>query len=273
MVKKQKKKLDLELERHARKSQKKLIVGNWKMDPQTMKEASSIFLKTRTIAGSLRKVDTVVCPPAVFLGDLRAKVTGSRCVLGAQDCHFEPSGAHTGEVSSLQLKSLGVRYVIIGHSERRKDGESDERVGKKVEAVLRSGLSVILCVGEEGRDRGGRYLGKIHQQILVDLQSVPKKDLGRVVIAYEPIWAIGEKARRSAHPRDVLEMKIFIRKVLSDMFGKSDAEKVLFLYGGSVDEKNARDFLLAGEADGLLVGRASLEPKVFGEILKITESL
>lgn len=255
------------------KPKKKLVVGNWKMNPQTAAEASRTFGKIRTTAGKLRKVNTVVCPPSVFLGDLRKGVMGKRLLLGGQDCHFEPDGSHTGEISALQLASVKAKYVIVGHSERRADGETDERIGGKVAAALKSGLSVIVCVGETARDKNGRYLKKIEDQLLRGLASVSQADFERVVIAYEPIWAIGKNALRPAHPRDVFEMKIFVRRVLSDAFGKNHSEKMLFLYGGSVDAKNARDFLADGEADGLLVGRASLDAGAFGEILKIAEEV
>jgi triosephosphate isomerase len=252
---------------------KKLLVGNWKMNPETIVEARKTLLKIKTKAGKLQNVHTVICPPAVFLGDLTRNLKGKRCVLGAQDCHYEVSGSHTGENSPRQIRSLKAKYVIIGHSERRALGEGDEEISKKVRSALGEDLTVILCVGEEKRDKDGNYLRVIQKQLLTDLSKIAKNDLSRIVVAYEPIWAIGKNALRPAKPSDVFEMKIFVKRVLTDAFGKDYANQTLFLYGGSADEKNAEDFLGEGQADGLLVGRASLSDLKFCKMLEVAEEI
>lgn len=249
---------------------KKLIIGNWKMYPKSVKEAREKFTAIKKIAGSVRDVQTVVCPPALYLGDLKKIVSGHRCVLGAQNAWTEAEGAYTGEVSPLQLSSLGVSYVILGHSERRAMGETDELIQKKVAAALKAGLMVVLCVGEHVRDNDGGYLKHIGEQLALSLAGISKKDLSKIVVAYEPIWAIGAHAERAASPEDALEVAIFIKRILSDMHGKG-GDVVPVLYGGSVDAKNAGAFLAQSAISGLLVGRASLDPKVFSAILKSTQ--
>jgi triosephosphate isomerase len=252
---------------------KRLIVGNWKMNPWKIEDARKIFDGVKKEAGKLSHVQTVVCPPFVFLSDLSKRVSGHRVVLGAQDMFPEMEGAYTGEVSPLMISSVGAKYVIIGHSERRALGESDEMINKKILAALKMGLVAVLCVGEKGRDAGSEYFSFIKNQIETALAKVQKRSLANIVIAYEPIWAIGVKATGADTPSDFVEITIFIRKTLSDMFDRSMAHSVPVLYGGSVNEGNAESFLKEGEADGLLVGRASLDPKKFITILKIAEKI
>ncbi len=246
---------------------KKLIIGNWKMYPASVKDAREKFVAIKKVASTLRNVQTVICPPFVYVSELQKLVTGHRVVVGAQNAWIENEGAYTGEVSPAMLMSLKVSYVILGHSERRVLGETDELVNQKVLSALKAGLTVVLCVGECERDADGEYLKHIASQIKVALKGIQKKDLVKIVIAYEPIWAIGKHALRAASPDDALEVSILIRRVLADLYGK-DASAVHILYGGSVDAKNAWEFLLKSHIDGLLVGRASLDAKVFIEILK-----
>lgn len=250
---------------------KKLIIGNWKMYPANAKDAKAKFVAIKKVASTLRNVQTVICPPSVYISDLKKLVTGHRCVVGAQNAWFENEGPHTGEISPAMLVSVGAQYVIVGHSERRDMvnacGESDVLVNKKVVASLKAGLNVVLCVGERERDQDGDYMKLIADQTKAALHGVQKKDLSKVVIAYEPLWAIGKHALRAASTDDALEVAILIKKVLSDLYGK-DSVNVSILYGGSVDAKNAWEFLMKSHVDGLLIGRASLDPKVFGEILK-----
>lgn len=251
---------------------KKLIIGNWKMYPANMKDAKTNFIGIKKIASTLRNVQTVICPPFVYASELKKLVTGHRCTVGAQNAWIENEGAYTGEVSPAMLASLKLSHVIIGHSERRAIGETDELVNKKVLAGVKAGLTVVLCVGEHERDTDGEYLKFIAEQIKNALHGVSKKDLTQIVIAYEPIWAIGKHALRSASTDDALEVSILIKKTLVDLYGK-DGASVTILYGGSVDAKNSWEFLLKSQVDGLLVGRASLDPKVFGEILRSAEKI
>ena len=254
------------------RGKKKLIVGNWKMNPRTIAEARKIFSAVKKEAGALKKTDVVMCPPSVFLGDLATSGIG-KCALGAQNVYFEKDGAFTGEISAPMLVSLKAKYVILGHSERREMGETDEFIAKKVCSALESGLFVILCVGEKERDSECLYLDILKTQIEASLAGIPKEKLARLIIAYEPVWAIGAKAKGVVLPEELLETVIFIRKVLADKYDQSVAHAVKILYGGSVDEKNAEGFMKEGGANGLLVGRASVEVKKFISILKIAEKI
>ena len=256
----------------AMRGEKKLIVGNWKMNPRTVLEARKLFVAIKKEAGKFRKADTVMCPPFVFLGDLAPRVSGRTGVLGSQNVFFEESGAFTGEISAPMLRSLKAKYAIVGHSERRAMGETGEIIAKKVLAGINAGLTVILCVGELERDAECAYLQILKEQIIASLSGIEKDSLKNVVIAYEPVWAIGAKATGVATPETLLETIIFIRKVLSDLYDQPSAHAMKILYGGSADEKNAGSFMKEGGANGLLVGRASLDAKKFINILKIAEN-
>lgn len=225
---------------------KKLIVGNWKCNPSSPKKAEAIFEKSD-------RANVVVCPPFVFLG--RSLKSAS---LGAQDCFWE-EGAHTGEVSVGQLKSLGVKYVIVGHSERRAMGETDENVSRKAEAVVRAGMKAIVCVGEPAvtREEGDEAVERF-----IDLQISAVESLissGKLIFAYEPIWAIGSGVAATAE--DAVAMARHIRSTCV-------SDKIQVLYGGSVSSGNAGDFLGRPEISGLLVGGASVDPKEFAKIIE-----
>lgn len=250
---------------------KKIVVGNWKMSPLSLKQAKEIFVGIKKTAQKLRNTDAVVCPPFVYVGELAGRVSGKRLAVGTQDSFWKEEGAYTGEVSPSMIKSLKARYVILGHSERRALGETNEDVSKKANAVLVAGLTPIICVGEQTRDDHGAYMKRIEEQLRGSLAGIHKKSLSDVIIAYEPVWAIGANALRPASPEDVLEVSILMKKILSNMFDRETAQAVPMLYGGSVDAKNCGSFMAEGAADGLLVGRASLDPKHFSEILKIAE--
>ncbi|GMQ95187.1 MAG: triose-phosphate isomerase [Patescibacteria group bacterium] len=250
-------------------AKKKIIIGNWKMAPKEAREARRVFGAIKKTAGGLRGVQTVVCPPYIYISELIRQVSGHRCVMGAQDCFWSEEQAHTGEISASMLANMGVRYVIVGHSERRALGETNEEVAKKVAAVLKAGLTAVLCVGESERDEHGNYTAFIKTQIQESLSSMRKSSLENIIIAYEPIWAIGKSAQRAASVEDAIEVSILIKKVLSDMFHTEGAMNVPILYGGSVNPHNAEGFLGGGGIDGLLVGRASLDAPAFSEILII----
>ncbi len=254
----------------------KLVVANWKMHPRNISEAVSLFEKIKDSATELKNVKTVVTPPAVFLSDLQRLLPQKkqeRVSLGAQDVFWEMEGAFTGEISLFELSSVGVKYVIVGHSERRMLGDTDEIVAKKIGITIKSGFFGILCIGESARDDAGEYFHFVESQLKSALADIEKKDIKRLLVAYEPIWAISTTAKaKPARPEDFLEMSIFIRKVLSDMFGVTLAKNIPILYGGSVDETNAGTFLREGEADGLLVGSTSLDAKKFGEMLRLADA-
>lgn len=248
-----------------------LVIGNWKMNPGTLTAATRLFKDVQALLARSRNTEVVVAPPSVFLSEIGKLAQGKRINVGAQDVFFEEMGAHTGEVSLQMLKSIGVKYCILGHSERRARGESSEDIHKKVLAVIKGGEVAVLCVGETKRDQAGQYLSVVESQIREGLKGIPKTKLERLVIAYEPVWAIG--TGETASPADIHEMKLFIQKVISDMFGRSLLSKVRIIYGGSVDKRNAEAILKEGAVDGFLVGGASLRAGEFGDIVKIAAAL
>ena len=251
------------------KKVKKLIVGNWKMNPVDESKAKEIVRQVKKVSLKLKKSQVVVCPPFVYL-PLFAKSKSKNFSMGSQNAHHEMSGSFTGEVSYSMLYQFGVRFVIIGHSERRKMGEADEVINRKVKSVVNSGMTAIICVGESERDSNGDYLDVIKKQILNAIVDVPKKLMENIVIAYEPVWAIGGTTAMS--PRDLHEMTIYIKKVLNDAVGLSSSD-VRILYGGSVDRVNADTLIKEGNVSGFLVGRQSLVPKDFVEIVKLVDQV
>lgn len=253
----------------------KLIVGNWKMFPKTAVEAKAIFVAEKKSMRTIKRAKVIICPPHVFIYPLTAALgRGTKGLsVGAQNAFFEDEGARTGETSPKALSSLGATHVILGHSERRALGETDTVVSQKLVQAVRNKLTAILCVGEHTRDDGGAYFKEVSEQLRHSLASFPKTEAKRLVVAYEPIWAIGAKAVRPATPPDFHEMSILIRRHLVGQFGKAAGFKVPILYGGSVDERNALGFLKEGGADGLLVGRVSLSPEQFDAIIKIADSV
>ncbi len=243
----------------------KLIVGNWKMFPGTFTEAKSLMNALKKGA-SKSKSQIVACPPLAYLGAFAG--AKSKVSLGAQDVSlFSGTGAHTGETSPEMIRSLGAEYVIVGHSERRLGGETDETVKAKVALSTQTGLSAILCVGEKDRDATGEYFSVVRSQLRSAFSDLPSGKWKQLVVAYEPIWAIGAKAKGAATPEVVREMTVYIRKELVALFGKPGMS-IPVLYGGSVDEKNAKEYLTQSGADGLLIGRVSLEATRFLAIAK-----
>ena len=251
---------------------KKIIIGNWKMNPISLKDAEKLFSDVAKSVSGIKKTEVVICPPFLYLEKLK-KIRTSKVSLGAQDAFWQDVGAYTGEVSPDMLYNLGVRYVILGHSERRALGENNSEVNKKIKASLSAGLRPILCVGESVRDDSHSYFNLVKTQLVECLEGIQKTSISKIIIAYEPIWAISSTAnRKDATSADSREMAIFIRKILADKFS-SEASKTRVIYGGSANEKDALDFLQNGGGDGLLPGRASLDAKKFIEIIKIAESV
>lgn len=244
----------------------KVVIANWKMNPVALKEAEGILNNTIKIANKSKKVDVIICPPFTFLY-LGQKLKYKNIFLGSQSVFPEISGSYTGEVSVKMLKSMNVKYVIVGHSERRALGESDEYINKQLQTILKEKIVPIFCIGEKYRDKEGKYLAVIKEQIEKGLMNISKLQIKNITMAYEPVWAIGEKAVREATVNEFIEMKIFIKKIISDIYGAKIAHSMKILYGGSVHPDNARSFTLDGGADGLLVGRDSLTSKKFGEII------
>jgi triosephosphate isomerase len=253
---------------------KKLIIGNWKMNPDNKAEALREFKKIKTAAGKMQNVQTVVAVPFPYLGLLSKEVSGHRCVLAAQDMFWESIGSFTGEVSPAQLKDLGVNYVLLGHSERRALGETDENVSKKLQIAMKYAMTPVVCIGEVARDRNNGHYQFVRDQVINSLAGLPKSALPRIVIAYEPVWAISSnKNAEPATAEDAEEMIIFIQKVIAEHFKLKKVPKMTFIYGGSSNSENAEELLSKEVIDGLLPGRASLDPKEFIAMLKIANGI
>ena len=249
---------------------KKLIVANWKMNPESLKEAKKLFGAIKKKNFNTKKIISVICPPYLFESDLALNYTGGKYGFGLQDIHFDSDEKSTGEISTEMAKNSKVEYVILGHSERRENGETNEIVSGKIKKTIESGLVPIICIGEVERDEHGSYLRFIEKQIFESLDGISKAKLEKIVIVYEPVWTIG-KGKKSMDAHEIHQMTIFIKKILINLVGKNVAMNIPILYGGSVDADNCVDIIEMGEVDGLLVGRSSLNPHVFGDILKNLE--
>lgn len=240
---------------------KPLIAGNWKMN-KTPYQAQMLVRQIDSIELD-DEVEALVCVPAVDLQAVNEVMDDTQLHLGAQNMHYEDHGAYTGEISAAMLKDLQVEYVILGHSERRElFGESDALIQKKVDAALAKGLLPILCVGETLEEReAGKQEEKVQGQLMSALQNVKPDDFGKLVIAYEPIWAIG--TGKTASDADAEEMTAFIRRQIATMISPVAAENVRILYGGSVKPENIKKIMEQENIDGALVGGASLEAPSF----------
>jgi triosephosphate isomerase len=244
-----------------------MFAGNWKMHTN-QKDAVDLATGILRLLSYVEGVDLVICPPFVYLLDVGDVIRDSSIALGAQDMHWEPQGAFTGEVSAIMLKDVGCKYVIIGHSERRHLlGETDDMVNKKASAALKTGLSPIACVGELLAERErGETLNVLQRQVTACLKGLSAEALGRLVIAYEPVWAIG--TGKTATPAQVQEAHAFIRKEISKAAGAAVADGMRILYGGSVKPENAKELKSQADVDGALVGSASLKANSFAGIVK-----
>jgi triosephosphate isomerase (TIM) len=246
---------------------KPIIAGNWKMH-KTLSEAVSFVEEVKGLIPSAEKVDSVICAPALFLERLVQAVQGTDLKIGAQNMHFAESGAYTGEISPVSLKDIGVTYVIIGHSERREMfAETDETVNKKVTAAFTHGLTPIVCCGETLEQReSGQTNEIVGAQVEKALEGLTGEQAKQVVIAYEPIWAIG--TGKSSTAEDANAVCGHIRSVIAKKFSKEVADAVRIQYGGSVKPNNIKEFLAQEHIDGALVGGASLEPQSFLQLVE-----
>jgi triosephosphate isomerase (TIM) len=236
-----------------------LVAGNWKMNGLAASESelAKIIHGAAAIAG---KVDLMVCPPATLIASFAGAARGSAVAIGGQDCHADPSGAHTGDIAAEMLADAGARAVIVGHSERRQDHhETDAQVRAKVQAAWRAGLSAIVCVGEQRAQRdGGKTIDVVGHQLDGSLPEGCTS--ASLVVAYEPVWAIGSGLTPT--PADVAQVHAFVRQRLETRFG-AEGGRVRILYGGSVAPKNAKDLLAVANVNGALVGGASLKASDF----------
>lgn len=244
----------------------KIIAGNWKMH-KTVAEAVSFVqeLKQKTMG---TQVEVVVCPPFTALASVTEAIKGSHIGVAAQNMHWENQGAFTGEISPVMLKEIGVKYVVLGHSERRQYfGETDETVNKKVKAALEHGLIPIVCVGETLEQReSGSTEQVVAAQTKGALLGLTPEQVSGLVIAYEPIWAIG--TGKTASDEDAQQVNNYIRKVIAEVFGSATAEVVRIQYGGSVKPGNAKGLMAQQDIDGALVGGASLKVDDFVGIIE-----
>jgi triosephosphate isomerase (TIM) len=243
----------------------KVIAGNWKMNKDVFETADLINgLKQSATA---KNVEVIVCPPFTSLVIAQQLLKGSTIKLGAQDVSVHDDGAYTGEVSVKMLKSVGCEYVIVGHSERRQYfHESNELINQKAKKVLAAGMRVIICVGETLEEREKEITDKvITAQIKGVLAGLSESDLGKVIIAYEPVWAIG--TGKNATPRQAQDVHQLIRKLVGQLYSWNVAEKIIIQYGGSVKPENAKELLSQADIDGALVGGACLKPDSFAGII------
>jgi len=246
---------------------KPIVAGNWKMN-KTVAEAVTLVEAIKEKAANIQGVDIVVCPPFTALQAAKAALAGSSVDLGAQNVHWEKSGAYTGEVSVEMLREVGCHYVILGHSERRQYfKETDEQVNRKAKAALAGGLYPIVCVGELLEEReSGRMESVISTQVRGSLAGLSANDLLKTVVAYEPVWAIG--TGRTATPAQAQEVHALIRSLLKELADEHVAQSVRIQYGGSVKPSNAKELFGQPDIDGGLIGGASLEAGSFLDIVR-----
>jgi triosephosphate isomerase (TIM) len=244
-----------------------LVVGNWKMHG-TLAETRALTTALRDGLKRPGRVEVAVCPPFTALSAAAEVLAGGPILLGAQNCHHEPSGAHTGEIAPPMLVELGCRFVLCGHSERRREmAESDEQIKLKVGAALRHGLTPILCVGETAEERRqGLTFTTVEGQLRAGVAGLDAATLGRCVLAYEPVWAIGTGV--NATPAQAAEVHGYLRGLLSEVGSKDTAQTIRILYGGSVKADNADALLAERDIDGALVGGASLTAPGFIGIVR-----
>jgi len=246
---------------------RRVIAGNWKMY-KTVPEALELVRGLRGLVEDVDDVDIVVCPPFTALQAVGGEIEGSNIALGAQDIFWEEEGAYTGEVAPRMLVDVGCEYVIIGHSERRSYfGETNETVNKKIKAALKHNLTPIVCCGERLEEReAGKSEAVVEEHIRGAFAELSREDAEKIIIAYEPVWAIG--TGKTATPELAAQMHAFIRSVLASLYDKELAEGMRILYGGSVKPENIDGLMAEEELDGALVGGASLKAESFARIVK-----
>jgi triosephosphate isomerase len=246
---------------------KTIIAGNWKMY-KTLREGRELVIALRRELYQIEDVDIVVCPPYTLLAYLADALETSNILIGAQDVYWQDEGAFTGEVSPVMLKDIGCKFVIVGHSERRQYfGETNESVNNKIKAALKHDLTPIVCVGETLSQReSDKTLKVLQDHIENGLKDISDTDIVRMVIAYEPVWAIG--TGKNATPQQAQEAQKYIRDLLRKMYNNDIADTVRIQYGGSVKPENITELMSQPDVDGALVGGASLKIETFTEIVR-----
>ena len=249
-----------------------LIAGNWKMNTNPFESSKLAEYIVGGLSGMNLNIKVLVCPPYTSLESVSRITKDTSVYMGAQNCHHEAKGAFTGEISLPMIKYLGSRYIILGHSERRTlFAETDEMVNMKTQAVLDRDLKPIVCIGETIDERqAGETFNVLGRQLKEGLKDIPQEKAENIVIAYEPVWAIGTGL--AATTDQVQEAHAYIRQVLKEMFA-NDADDMLILYGGSMNSENAESLLKLNDVNGGLIGGASLKPEAFLSIIKTAESI
>jgi triosephosphate isomerase len=249
---------------------RKVIAGNWKMN-NDLNETQNLLSKLSSgLSVDNLNCDVIVCPPFTSLFEAHSLLKDTKIKIGAQNMYFESSGAFTGEISASMLRSVGCEYVILGHSERRAIfGETDELINKKIKKANESGLKPIFCIGELLEEREAGITEKIiEKQVKSGLEGISSDDMSKIIIAYEPVWAIG--TGKTASPGQAQEVHAFIRSLLSEKYGSSVSNNIIIQYGGSVNSNNAGELLFQEDIDGALVGGASLKVESFICIIQAT---
>jgi triosephosphate isomerase len=243
-----------------------LIVANWKAYVEDLAKAKKLFSASKRLARE-GATTIVLAPPAPFLGALAAG-NKSRVSFCAQDVSLSTGGAMTGEVTAAALAAAGATYALLGHSERRAAGDTDRVISEKIARAFDHGLTPILCIGEPERDGEGRYLAYLREELTSALTPLTPKERAKVIVAYEPLWAIGKTADAAITANDLDEMSLYIRKVLAELLPGKSSARSLVLYGGSVEPGNIRMLAAGTSVDGFLIGHASVDPLVFVELVK-----
>lgn len=253
---------------------KKIIIANWKMNPETVGEAIKLIKDIDKNVSKIKKVSQIIiCPPFPFLSEVKKNVSQNKknILIGAQDCFFEEKGDYTAKVSCKMLRSLGVKYVIIGHLEKILLGETNENINKKIKIILKNNLKAILCVGEKERDASGEYFKEIKNQLKERLRGVNRRFFKSIIIAYEPAWSMSWFAKsRCLTSCETSEMALFIKKILTEIGGREAGLSVQIVYGGSVNHKVSTQLIKNGGIDGFTIGRNSLNSDKFLEIIRTT---
>ncbi|MCH7972389.1 MAG: triose-phosphate isomerase [Bacteroidetes bacterium] len=247
---------------------RRIIAGNWKMHNNLSESQNLVTKLVNELNNQNINREVIICPPFTSLTEVSNLLDGTKIELGAQNMHFEDKGAFTGEISADMLKSVGCKYVILGHSERRTIfGESDEIINKKIKQVLNAGLIPIFCMGETLEQReDGITNDVIKNQVSEGIKELSEEDVNKIIIAYEPIWAIG--TGKTATPEQAQEVHKYIRSLLRENFSENTSQNIPILYGGSVKPNNAEDILAKEDIDGALVGGACLDTDSFVSIIK-----
>jgi triosephosphate isomerase len=243
-----------------------LIVANWKAYVEEIAMAKKLFATSKRLVKTTRTT-IVLAPSAPLLGALSVK-NKSKVAFSAQDLSSTSGGALTGEITAQAYSATGATYAIIGHSERRAAGDTDIVVSVKLAHAIAQGLVPILCIGENERDGEGRYLAVVREELTLAIESLAPKDRAKVIVAYEPLWAIGKDAEHAIGQNDLAEMVLYIRKVLAELLPGKSSQNSLILYGGSVEPDNIRDLAGASGVDGFLIGHASVDSRMFSLLVK-----